>query len=624
MYGQDFEPFAEVAITVDGSPVGSVAADEGGSFWFDHSFAIGHEVTADDGITAKTHIVTSHTIGVVDHVENTATGTADPLTWVTVEVSNSPANLHREVQADAAGVWFTDVDVPDGSGQTDDITPFTPVNVWQTDDDDDNTTVTWQLPRVEVDIDYENMRGRWFTGDASVTIFIDGTVLETVTTDPDGYFEIAPEFDLMTDQVVTVVGPEYTKTLLLTDPQVTDLDAVADTVSGTAEPLAQLDVWAAANPWSEATMRVVTADGSGAWTADFSVPVDGWSALDIESSTAVTTYEWDDDGDATIRNFGPPVQQNRGVAVTPIDNHVWVANSGVGTVTRLDNDGNILAVIDVGDQPTGVAVDAAGKVWVTNLGSDSAMRIDPNGGTDGLGVVDLTVDLGEGAGPYNYSDMTGAVVVGSTSPQGFWTVVQDSGEVGFEWGRITWNTEPEASEPAGSAIVVEARTADTPAGLGAEVFAPVANGELFSSLGRYIEVRVTLKASPDGLSPVLSDIRVQPAVIEVDVDIKPGSHPNTINVSRVTGVVPVAVLGSPDFDVTTIDVATLRFGPDGALPTHTIDGHLEDVDLDGFVDLVSHYVAGDTGLVKGDTEACVIGSTLGGIPIHGCDSVRMR
>ena len=220
---------------------------------------------------------------------------------------------------------------------------------------------------------------------------------------------------------------------------------------------------------------------------------------------------------------------------------------------------------------------------------------------------------------------TGAVVVGSTSPQGFWTVVQDSGEAGFEWGRITWNTEPEAFEPVGSETVVEIRASETQAGLGGQAFVPVSDGELFSSFGRFIEVRVTLKASPDGLSPVLSDIRVQPALIEVDVDIKPGSYPNSINLKRTTGVIPVAVLGSDAFDVLTIDVSTLRFGPDQALPAHDLTNlkeHLADVDGDGYLDLVSHYRAGDIGLGVGDTEACLIGETVDGVPIEGCDSVR--
>jgi hypothetical protein len=122
---------------------------------------------------------------------------------------------------------------------------------------------------------------------------------------------------------------------------------------------------------------------------------------------------------------------------------------------------------------------------------------------------------------------------------------------------------------------------------------------------------------------------VQPAIIEVDVDIKPGSYPNSINVKRTTGVIPVAVLGNADFDVMTIDAGTLRFGPDLAMPAHgrtdpdTYVGHLEDVNADEFMDLVSHYVVGDTGLTHGDTEACLIGVTLSGIPIEGCDSVRI-
>jgi hypothetical protein len=630
--GEQFEPFATVTIGIDGVPVGSVTTDEGGHFWFNHDVAIGQVVTADDGTTVKSHVVTSHTIGVVDHVANTASGTAVPLSVVTVEIEGSPVNIHREVQADAGGVWFTDFDVPGASGQTDDITPFTTLYVWQTDDDGDNTTVSWHLPNFTVDLDYNGIDGGWWAPDATVAISVDGAPLESVVTDPYGSFGIGSEIDLVPGQLVTVEGPAHTKTLVIADLTVTAVDVAGDTVSGTATPGDELEVLV--YEFDRPVARKAVADATGNWTVDFSVPGtdptnDDWEnqAWDIRPETLGWVNEWDDDGDVTVKRFGPPTQANRGVAVTPIDNHVWVANSGVGTITRLDSDGNVLAVIDVGDEPTGVAVDAAGKVWATNLGSDNAVRIDPNAGADGLGAVDLTVDLGAGSAPYNYSDMTGAVVVGSTSRQGFWTVVQDSGQAGFEWGRITWNTEPEASEPTGSEILVEVRAADTEAGLGAEPFVAVPNGELFASTGRYIEVRVTLKASPEGFSPVLSDIRVQPAVIDVDVDIKPSSDPNTINIRRTRGVIPVAVLGSAEFDVATIDVATLAFGPDGAAPTHDLtvmDDHYADVDLDGYLDLVSHYTIGETGLASGDSEACLVGATLDGVPIAGCDSVKIK
>jgi DNA-binding beta-propeller fold protein YncE len=360
---------------------------------------------------------------------------------------------------------------------------------------------------------------------------------------------------------------------------------------------------------------------------DFSVAGDGQPGYNLTAATRVNVDEYDDDGDSTFRQFGPPIQQNRGVAVTAVDNHVWVANSGVGTVSRLDNDGNVIEVISTGEEPTGVAVDAAGKVWATNLRSDNVVRIDPNAGPNGLGAVDLTVDLGPGASPYNYSDMTGAVVVGSTSPQGFWSVIQDGQTPGMEWGTITWNTEPQGSEPPGTAILVEARAADTEAGLGGQAFLPVSNGNLFSSFGRFIEVRVTLKASPGGASPVLSDLRLRPRVVAVGIDLKPGSFPNSINCNNDKEVITVAILTTANFDALSVDHTTVSF--EGARETHVDKKtgaplrHVEDVDHDRDLDLVFHFRLGDTHLTCGSTEGLLVGATYAGLPIQGTDSVRM-
>jgi len=47
------------------------------------------------------------------------------------------------------------------------------------------------------------------------------------------------------------------------------------------------------------------------------------------------------------------------------------------------------------------------------------------------------------------------------------------------------------------------------------------------------------------------------AVIEVAVDIKPQSCPNPLNVKK-NGVLPVAILGTEDFDVTQVDPATVE------------------------------------------------------------------
>jgi hypothetical protein len=553
-------PGATISLTIeDGSGVvysDSQAADTNGYFYFElwnvFDLQRGHVVTISDGTTTKTHTVIDLYVDGVDVTADTVFGRADPGTSVDIWVHDD-GNL--TVTADGSGNWIADF-----SGMTD-LTYLSDGGSEQFDDDGDSTGVWWSSPSFRVSPE-ENWVGSWNRWTSGVTVSLtieDGSAeiySDTQTTDTRGefWFDIW-DIDINTGHIVTVSDGTITKTHTVNNVDVTLIDTDADQVHGTANPGAQVRV--RARLFDDGSSRYVTADSSGNWLADFSVPAEWRPVYDITEITRIIVNEFDDDGDATRRQFGPPSPANRGVAVTPIDNHVWVANSGVGTVTRLDNDGNVLKVINTGEEPTGVAVDAAGKVWATNMGSHTAARIDPNADSDGLGAVDLVVDLGEDAWPYNYSDMTGAVVVGSTSPQGFWTVVQDSETPGFEWGRAIWNTESEGSEPPGTAIVVEVRAADTEAGLGGQPFVTVLNGELFSMFGRYIEVRVTLKSSPEGVSPVLSDIRIQPHVIYVGIDIKPGSCPNPLSMKE-KGVLPVAIMGLEDFDVTQIDPTTIR------------------------------------------------------------------
>lgn len=120
--------------------------------------------------------------------------------------------------------------------------------------------------------------------------------------------------------------------------------------------------------------------------------------------------------------------------------------------------------------------------------------------------------------------------------------------------------------------------------------------------------------------PLTQRVSLPPSVIEADVDIKPGDDTNAIN-PKSKGVVPVAILGSDSLDVNDINRSTLAFGPNEAAPAHKAGGHVEDVNGDGFPDLVSHYK--DTGIAKGDIQACVTGETNDGTALEGCDFVTV-
>jgi hypothetical protein len=115
-----------------------------------------------------------------------------------------------------------------------------------------------------------------------------------------------------------------------------------------------------------------------------------------------------------------------------------------------------------------------------------------------------------------------------------------------------------------------------------------------------------------------------PCAITVQIDIKPGSSPNTINLGS-GGVVPVAILSSATFDATTVNPTTVtlanaavRLKGNGTPITEQ-----RDVNGDGRVDLVVQINMEALQLTAGDTQATLQGQTVSGQPIQGTDSVRV-
>jgi len=131
-----------------------------------------------------------------------------------------------------------------------------------------------------------------------------------------------------------------------------------------------------------------------------------------------------------------------------------------------------------------------------------------------------------------------------------------------------------------------------------------------------------------------------PSILNVDLDIKPQSCPNPLNVGDM-GVLPVAILGTSGFDVSQIDPASIQL--EGVAPadwsTQDVATPIPDSDdscfchalgPDEFVDLVLHFTAQEIVSALGSYSnwemraLTLTGEMINGTPIEGKDCVRIQ
>lgn len=135
--------------------------------------------------------------------------------------------------------------------------------------------------------------------------------------------------------------------------------------------------------------------------------------------------------------------------------------------------------------------------------------------------------------------------------------------------------------------------------------------------------------SLDGNGVGFDYIKLEALVLQVAIDIKPGSDPNCFN-NNGHGVIPVAILGSADFDVSQIDPGTVAL--EGLAiravgKSNKLLAHIEDVNGDGIDDLVVQIEDTDGAFVNGNGTAAVTGNLKAefeGIPFEGTDSICIR
>jgi len=151
----------------------------------------------------------------------------------------------------------------------------------------------------------------------------------------------------------------------------------------------------------------------------------------------------------------------------------------------------------------------------------------------------------------------------------------------------------------------------------------------YTSSGPGVSTATLLVSVSDLIGQLLQVVKVElsggveaepedPKDLEINIDIKPGGNPNSINLKS-KGVVPVAVLTDGNFDASAINPETVTFA--GAKP---VRWKMTDVDDDGDQDMLFHFNTQDLlDLDENSTEATLTGQTGDGQPIHGTDTVKI-
>ncbi len=115
--------------------------------------------------------------------------------------------------------------------------------------------------------------------------------------------------------------------------------------------------------------------------------------------------------------------------------------------------------------------------------------------------------------------------------------------------------------------------------------------------------------------------------IEVLVDVKPGSDPNSINLCS-NGAVPIAILGSDTFDVYDIDTEALRFAEASVKVVHMKNPPtpfaVTKTSMTIYFMIWFHFLTADIAGIDGQTStATVNGELLNGTSIEGTDIVNI-
>ncbi|MBN1391621.1 MAG: NHL repeat-containing protein, partial [Sedimentisphaerales bacterium] len=208
--------------------------------------------------------------------------------------------------------------------------------------------------------------------------------------------------------------------------------------------------------------------------------------------------------------------------------NLYVTNYGSGTINKIDSTGNIFYFAS-SSAPLGIAFDGSAFLYVSNV-------------TMGPGSID-TFDL-SGNRSIFVQDAAPAGIAFDNNGFLYATGIYSGAIVKFDSDGNETVFASGLSYPRGLAFDNNGNLYVAEVSRGAIIKVdPNGNTSTFTS-GLHLPIYIAIQAAATPISRVM-------------VDIKPGVCPNPVNVKS-KGVLPAAILGTADFDVTKIDPASIR------------------------------------------------------------------
>jgi len=108
----------------------------------------------------------------------------------------------------------------------------------------------------------------------------------------------------------------------------------------------------------------------------------------------------------------------------------------------------------------------------------------------------------------------------------------------------------------------------------------------------------------------------------IAIDIKPKDDENNIRLKS-KSIISVAIFSSPIFDATSIDITTIKFGPNNA-SVFKNRFKINDINGDGLNDLVVKFKTNELGIVEDTKELVLSGDTIDGFSVKGSQSIILK